>query len=93
MCELCLAHERQVGQFQRALNQPLDQLSASRIQLALNELQEGWPICANLSFNTELAPIFDLQLRRIDKVLGALSIADVRELLREIETELLKPKK
>ena len=45
MCSLCVDHFRKVGQFQRALTQPLDGLSTERITLALSEIQERRPTC------------------------------------------------
>jgi hypothetical protein len=85
MCALCRSYEQQLKQFQRALTQPLDELSKQRITSALHDIEATKPSCTD-----ELAEskIVDFQLRRITTALDALSRADLEGLVREIELEV-----
>ncbi|RYH29146.1 MAG: hypothetical protein EON54_22765 [Alcaligenaceae bacterium] len=87
MCVLCKRHDQKIGQFGRALAQPLDGLSKARIATALRELQDTPPTCSDV----DISNVIGLELRRVQAALDAFALPDLRELVKEIEEEMPKP--
>jgi len=83
MCDLCISHDIKIKLFQRALTQPLDELSKNRITAALRDIEASRPPCMD-----EEPKVIDIQMHRIIKALDALSHPELECLVREIEVEV-----